>query len=78
MYGAGPSCVESVVSAFKDVVQEESALLVPILGALSELQLPVARRKEVFDLSLDALNVVDEVFLYLHRFVGRAGLSYRV
>ena len=48
-----------VVAALKALLQSDRAYLVPILGALSELPLSASSKRDMLDLSLAALEIVD-------------------
>ena len=49
----------AVVASLKTLLQSDRAYLVPILGALSELPLSASSKRDMLDLSLAALEIVD-------------------
>ena len=58
--GTTPNEVNFVVEQYKDLLDGNRALLVPILGSLADLQLPKEYQLETFRLAHAAVSVVDE------------------
>ena len=52
--------IESVVNQYKQLIQQDRSYLVPVLGSLSEFELPKDLKNEVFDLASESLDIVDE------------------
>lgn len=60
LVGATDAVICRVVEAFKNLLNEDVTLLVPVLGAVFDLPLNGRLRKEALRLCRDALAVVNE------------------